>query len=158
MADLDAVVRFILAAEDPALSGAVTIDAGGRTRYGISEKANPEAWTSGPPSIVQAVQIYKSKYLSPFHVQDLLSQDVANTVGDMLVNPGPEGGGILIQEAVDYIRPKSLEVDGKVGPATISVLNSIPPYTLLPILRWKRVSHYFQNDPGLPGLVRRACR
>jgi lysozyme family protein len=41
-------------------------DHGGRTRWGISERAHPEAWRAGPPSEDQARKIYEAEYVRPF--------------------------------------------------------------------------------------------
>jgi len=37
-------------------------DPGGRTIYGISERAHPEAWKHGPPTFEQAAAIYRRDY------------------------------------------------------------------------------------------------
>jgi hypothetical protein len=44
------------------LEGGYVRDTGGRTNFGISENAHPEAWKNGPPSEAQAVAIYKHDY------------------------------------------------------------------------------------------------
>ena len=41
-------------------------DAGGRTAWGISERAHPEAWQPGPPTREQARAIYARLYVTPF--------------------------------------------------------------------------------------------
>ena len=41
-------------------------DKGGRTRWGISERAHPAAWRNGPPSRDTAVIIYRTEYVKPW--------------------------------------------------------------------------------------------
>lgn len=53
------------------LEGGMTTDTGGRTIYGISEKANPDAWENGPPTLDEARQIYKSRYWDAINADNL---------------------------------------------------------------------------------------
>jgi lysozyme family protein len=41
-------------------------DAGGRTSWGISERAHPEAWRYGVPTRADARAIYATQYVRPF--------------------------------------------------------------------------------------------
>jgi len=41
-------------------------DAGGRTSWGISERAHPDEWFAGPPSKERARQIYLKEYAAPW--------------------------------------------------------------------------------------------
>lgn len=44
---------------------------GGRTRWGISEKNNPDAWKNGPPTKEKAIEIYKQRYWDRLGVEKL---------------------------------------------------------------------------------------
>jgi lysozyme family protein len=41
-------------------------DRGGRTSWGISERAHPELWRPGPPTRQQAYDCYRAVYVAPF--------------------------------------------------------------------------------------------
>ena len=41
-------------------------DRGGRTSWGISERAHPELWQPGPPTRQQAYDCYQTVYVAPF--------------------------------------------------------------------------------------------
>jgi lysozyme family protein len=80
-------LEIILGFEDPGLTGEITVDAGGRTRYGIAEKYNPNAWKNGPPSLDDAKQIYIDSYWIPGGCDSLVYPlDIA--MFNCMVNPG----------------------------------------------------------------------
>jgi lysozyme family protein len=66
----DDIIEAILEAEgpgDPRNGFLNPNDRGGRTNWGISEKAHPEEWANGKiPSRERAKQIYKDVYYRPF--------------------------------------------------------------------------------------------
>ena len=63
-------------------------DPGGRTAYGISEKAHPEAWADGPPSLEEALKIYHDDYWLRIWGGELPLW-CAVAVLDFAVNSGP---------------------------------------------------------------------
>jgi lysozyme family protein len=163
MGDLAQVFEFVMDNEDAGRSGAITTGPDGRTQWGISEEYNPGAHY--PMTLAEAQAIYVAKYFDPFHVADIRDQGVANLVGDFMVNPGPEEGGRLIQQAVNMLYPGALEVDGHVGPVTVSRLNGCVPSDLLPRLRAQRALFYVNDTEAHPerakflmGWLVRACR
>ena len=84
-------------------------DRGGRTSWGISERAHPEAWKHGPPSKEDARLIYSQEYVLPFDwVQDPLRVQLI----DIAVNSGERTAVRLLQRAIGVID------DGIVGPVT----------------------------------------
>lgn len=87
-------------------------DPGGRTRFGISERAHPEAWAEGPPDYEAAEAIYHSEYWSPCHCSSL-PHTVAFVLFDTAVNVGVGKASRLLQEAV------GARIDGIIGPHTI---------------------------------------
>ena len=93
-------------------------DAGGRTLWGISERANPDLWRNGPPTYAQARQRYYERYLKPFEgVKDpaLLHQLV-----DWGVTSGPEKVVRILQQLV------GAKIDGKLGPQTLAKIDASP--------------------------------
>ena len=57
----DSAIDYVMRNEDPTLSGKVTSDTGGLTKYGISQKANPEVDIANL-TVEGARAIYKKKY------------------------------------------------------------------------------------------------
>lgn len=88
-------------------------DRGGRTSWGISERAHPEAWTSGPPTREQAAEIYRREYLTPFAS---LEEPLREQAIDIGVTSGVGTAWMLIQKVIG-VRP-----DGKPGPITLAAL------------------------------------
>ncbi|PYV10095.1 MAG: hypothetical protein DMG23_08815 [Acidobacteria bacterium] len=61
-ADFESAFSFVMRHEDPGLNGIITVDQGGRTRFGVSEKAHPEAWKNGPPSFDDALKLAQVEF------------------------------------------------------------------------------------------------
>lgn len=85
MSTLDIALDFVFSMEggfsdDPN-------DPGGRTMYGISERAHPEAWKNGPPTKDDAKEIYVRHYWIPLEL-DRLDNHFAILVMDTAVNVG----------------------------------------------------------------------
>jgi lysozyme family protein len=75
-------------------------------------------------------------------------------VFDLGVNQGPGTSTELLQGAVNEVGPKpeQLAVDGKIGPATIIMVNASDPVKLLAAFRTRAAAHYrkiAQEDPAL---------
>jgi len=97
---------------------AITDDAsdfGGRTRYGISERAHPEAWRNGPPSKEQAKKIYTRTYLLPFAplVNIGIDERVREALIDDAVLSGPKTAIRSLQNVL------GVPADGVIGPRTL---------------------------------------
>lgn len=117
MADTtDKIVNDVLHREDRTGSGVVTVDTGGRTQYGISERANPEAWADNKVTEEEAREIYERKYVrSPrFHLipDELLRAQLV----DFGVNSGPMVAIMKLQGII------GADVDGVIGPDTLKRL------------------------------------
>lgn len=97
-------------------------DAGGRTKFGISEKSNPEAWKNGPPTYEQARAIYIKKYVMPFEgIEDV---NLVHQCVDWGVTSGPDRVIRVLQQLV------GASVDGVVGPQTLAAINTYNSGTL----------------------------
>lgn len=85
-------------------------DRGGRTNWGISERAHPEVWMSGPPNRERAAQVYQNEYVKPWEwVKD---EPLKVQLIDISVMSGVKRGVKLLQETLGE------KADGLVGPAT----------------------------------------
>ena len=88
-------------------------DRGGRTAYGISERAHPEAWLAGPPTRDAARAIYRTSYLAPF-----AALEVDPRVREALIDDAVVSG---VAAAVTTLqRVLRVEPDGVIGPVTIA--------------------------------------
>lgn len=129
MADAKTAIEFVLKQEDATLSGKVTVDAGGRTRYGIAERWHPEltmdAFYDGPPgpALLVATALYQSDYWAPLNGDAVNSQDFADRYLSFAVNLGLHQAVKLLQQSLMALG-HAIGVDGDPGPSTISALNA----------------------------------
>lgn len=122
-------------------------DSGGRTKFGISEKANPEAWADGDVSRDEAREIYKKVYILSEKFDTIPSQPLFHQVVDHGVPSGPDTAARMLQQ-VAGVAP-----DGDIGPKTINAIQNfpsgalfgfpVPGYVLLNLaFRDARILHY----------------
>ena len=150
MADFQPAFTFVMSHEDTGLTGKVTEDAGGRTRFGIAEKFHPglpAGFFSGPAAeaLEVAEQIYQRDYWKQLRLDELDNQNIANKIFDMAVNMGTHQAAIYAQRAANGLIAapgQRLHEDGVFGPATIAGFNSLSPIALYqPLCEWSR-RHY----------------
>lgn len=137
MADFAQALKYTLRFEDSTLSGKITYDTGGTTRFGISEKSNPEAFPQLTECDVEtalqlAGNIYRAKY---WCFDGVNSQIIANKLFDLAVNMGPGTAILLAQKCVGTAQ------DGKLGPTTLQAINDATA-GLLTCLRASAAQHY----------------
>lgn len=113
MTATDDLITSIILEEGP--PSANPLDAGGRTAFGISERANPQAWQHGAPTEEAARAIYMQKYVLGPHF-DLLPLPLQTQMVDYGVNSGPYIATSKLQAIL------RVPIDGKVGPATLAAL------------------------------------
>jgi lysozyme family protein len=94
------------------------LDPGGRTKYGISERANPDLWVNGPPTYAQARQRYIERYVLPFN--GIRDHSLLEQLVDWGVTSGPLTVARVLQQVV------GAKVDGKIGPKTIEKVENFP--------------------------------
>ena len=93
-------------------------DAGGRTKYGISERGNPDLWRDGPPTYAQARQRFSERYVAPF--ASLSDPFLKAQLADWGVTSGPGHVAKVLQQLL------RLNADGKVGPKTVAAATNYP--------------------------------
>lgn len=120
MADVQAAIDYVLGWEDATLSGVITEDSGGRTRFGIAEKYHPELTNClyyGSMGQVAALQmargIYDISYAQPLCIAEITNQDIANKLLSLGVNMGVREASLILQDAVQVVG------DGRIGPMTL---------------------------------------
>lgn len=110
---IDAVIK----AEGGAKATDDPTDSGGRTQYGISEKANPEAWLDGQVTEEEARAIYSRKYVSGPGFDKIVDGRLQHLLVDWGVTSGP---GV----AIGYLqRAIGVSDDGVLGPKTLDAAN-----------------------------------
>ena len=120
-------------------------DAGGRTAYGISEKANPAAWAHGAPTEAEARAIYMQKYVVTPGFDKIKDPQLQAQLIDFGVNSGPM---IAIQKLQEILHVK---VDGIMGPQTIVIcngMNSDDINTSLVVTRIKMIGQIVSKNPS----------
>jgi lysozyme family protein len=153
------IVDDVMRREDRTGSGIVTVDAGGRTQYGISERANPEAWIDGKVTEEEAREIYERKYVRAPKFDLIPDEQLRAHLVDFGVNSGPMIAIMKLQTII------GADVDGVIGPDTLGRLSQIPieqVRTQLVVARLKLVGRVVTKDPRnqlkmLNGWIARAC-
>ena len=161
-------IRFEDDAREP---GKVTVDAGGRTRFGIAEKFHPgipEWFFAG--DVVRARTLAENieygKYWKPLNLHRISDQSVANKIFDMAVNMGFHQAAVLTQRAVNALNMQAakesgdsadavssggiapmaalfpLVEDGVIGPKTLEQLNDLASSLVLDELRALSADYY----------------
>ncbi len=148
MADFKPAFAFVLQHEDATLSGRVTIDAGGRTRFGIAEKFHPELtgeFFTGPAedALQEAKKIEERDYWDCLRLSEVENQNVANKLFDMAVNMGVRQAAVYSQRAVNaLVRDAHLREDGVMGDKTLAAINAASPTACHQLLCELSAAHY----------------
>lgn len=143
MSNFDPICEWVLRQEDATLSGKVVNlgDGAGLTRFGIAQEDNPglpATFYTAPAAIALQVakQIYRSKYWSPIHGDQITSDEIAASLFSFAVNDGPVRAVKEIQSCV------GVTVDGVMGPDTLLHINAYNPAILGPALREAQADFY----------------
>jgi lysozyme family protein len=94
-------------------------DSGGRTKYGISERAHPEAWADGDVTYWEARSIYERIYILAEHF-DELAVLLKHQVVDHGVMSGPDNAARMLQQIL------GVPVDGQIGRKTLEAIQNYP--------------------------------
>jgi lysozyme family protein len=131
MADFKPAFAFVLQHEDSTRSGKVTVDAGGRTRFGIAEKFHadlPEEFFTGPAedALAEAEKIEEHEYWAEMRLAEVENQNVANKLFDMGVNMGMLQAAVYAQRAANALTAGDARVaeDGVIGSRTLAAINA----------------------------------
>lgn len=149
MADFKTAFLLTLQHEDSTRSGKVTIDAGGRTRFGIAEKFHPdlpEEFFTGlaEDALAEAEKIEEHEYWDSMRLADVDNQNVANKLFDMGVNMGVRQAAIYAQRAANALLIVDARVveDGELGQKTLAAINAADPIAYYQALCELSVAHY----------------
>lgn len=163
---LDSVIDAVIQREGGSKATNDPLDPGGRTQYGISERANPEAWKDGQVTAQEAREIFLSKYVvwPKFHTIPSSHKWTQEQLIDFGVHSGPMPAVMKLQECLNEAGadPK-LKVDGDFGVKTLEALLGLDDRSinnLLVAARIRLVGRIVQRNPNqlnkLSGFLTRA--
>ena len=170
MANFKTAFLFTLQHEDSTRSGKVTVDAGGRTHFGIAEKFHPDLpdeFFTGPAedALAEAEKIEEREYWDAMRLADVENQNVANKLFDMGVNMGVRQAAVYAQRAANSLLFGDVRLveDGEIGAKTLAAINgadSIAYYQALCELSAAHYRHVAAVNPAqavnLAGWIKRA--
>ena len=155
--NIEKIIDLVIAAEGGDKETNDPTDKGGRTKYGIAEKANPEAWADGKVTLDEARDIYFHKYVVQPGFDKIEDPKLQHQLVDFGVNSGPF---IAVQKLQTVL---GVGVDGKMGPKTLAAANSTDPRELsnkLAVARAKLLCQICVKNPSqlrfLNGWINRA--
>jgi lysozyme family protein len=160
MADFRPAFEFLLPHE-----GGFTIDSGGPTKFGISQRSYPEFSLEEirALTIQQAETIYLRDFWTPNRYGEIISQRVASKAFDLAVNMGAHSANKLLQGACVLCGATRISTDGIIGPDTLAAVNSFAERILLRNLialaaaRYKYIAEKNPNErQDLKGWLHRA--
>lgn len=135
MAKLEPAFDYAMRFEGGGVVHEVPGDPGGLTKWGLSQRANPDLDIANL-SREDAIEAYRERYWTPRKLWGLFSQSMANEVFEFTINADPawmnRGRAIRAAQktANDVIEAARLDrdplrLDGVIGPRTIRALNAI---------------------------------
>src|SRR6478672_707008 len=149
MANFKMAFLFTLQHEDSTRSGKVTVDAGGRTRFGIAEKFHPdlpEEFFTEPveDALAEAEKIEEREYWDRMRLAEVESQNVANKLFDMGVNMGVRQAAVYAQRAANALVDcdRRLVEDGVLGTKTLAAINTVKAIEFYQLLCELSAGHY----------------
>lgn len=131
MANYDSCIDFVLHLEDSTLSGRVTVDSDGTTRFGLLDRWHPDLVQEGfyttdtATALGMAQAEYRTGYWNPIHGDNISSNVVAAQLLSIGVNDSPRIAVEIAQGVLGVI------ADGSLGPVTLASLNAMDPNTFL---------------------------
>lgn len=159
MSNIDHIIDDVLLREGGSKMTNDPNDPGGRTQYGISERANPEAWKDGKVTETEAREIYLHKYVifPKFHLIPPSHSKLQEQLIDFGVHSGQQVAIKKLQEIL------GLDADGVIGPKTLAAISASDPRVVnnrLVEARILMIGRIVQKNAGqlnkLFGFLRRA--
>lgn len=132
MSSFQPAFEFVMSHEDPHCSGKVTVDAGGRTRFGIAQKFHPDlpdAFFTGPAAdaLKEAEEILHRDYWDSMRLSEIANQNVANKLFDMAVNMGVHQAAVYAQRAANGLIHAQVALPTANGDAGLTPLTPLTP-------------------------------
>lgn len=142
MSNFDYAIDFVFAVEGYVSNHKA--DAGGYTKYGIAQKANPGVDVKNL-TLDGAKKIYRKNYWDACKC-DSFDKRVGLYVMDYAVNSGVATSAKALQRCANRLisgkADSPLVVDGKIGPKSIEAINKLNPEELVAALHAARVTFF----------------
>lgn len=116
-------------------------DRGGETNYGICKRSYPDL-DIARLTADQAEAIYERDYWTPLRLDQFTDQSVATKLFDTAVLIGRSRAVRFLQRAVQAAGGGLVEVDGAIGPKTVTAVNACSPLLLLQSLKQQLATFY----------------
>ena len=129
------ILKTINEFEGGSLLHKVAGDAGGTTRYGISQRAYPGIDLS-KITLDEAIEIYKIDYYDKLKLEQVLNDSLRWKIFDIAVNMGVGRACKIVQEAI------GVPVDGLIGSVTLTAINFSDPELVLKKIEKLQIYHY----------------
>lgn len=129
--------------------GGYTVDSGGPTRYGVSQRSYPhEKIDENNPTLARAHAIYYKDFWGPAGC-DVVPDILKFELFDLAVNtssPGVPKTAIRILQRAAGLSPAA--TDGIIGTVTLMAIQALPPWRLYVHFIGERILYYTSlNDP-----------
>lgn len=134
----DRAIEVVLAHEGEALTDHPD-DRGGLTKYGISQRWNPEI-NVRELTRAQAIELYWQRYWQGQRYE-LLPEPVAIKLFDLAVNLGHQPAVVCLQQALQACGQR-VTIDGALGPQTSRAAFRASPAALMAALRSEAAGAY----------------
>lgn len=146
MKTFDEMIDFILDRIEKGYANVIQ-DNGGETNWGISLKAHPDL--KGRIKNLtrdEAKEIYWKDYYLKSKINEF-PEKMRLMMLDGAINIGVNENIELVQEAINSLSPhRKLDVDGKLGPATLFAIRNVDPLVFLPAYSIIRLEFYRSLD------------
>lgn len=117
-------------------------DLGGETKFGISKRSYPHLDIKNLTR-EQAIQIYRQDWWQRYNYENIKDEQLAIKVFDFAINMGAIPAHRLLQESVNFISGRNLDVDGIIGPLSLNAINQFPDQKrLLSTLQFHAARYY----------------
>lgn len=126
-------------------------DYGGETNWGISKRSYPEVDIKAL-KLTEAKSIYRRDYWNRMRLDDVENREIAAELFEQGVNMGTSIAITNLQKSLNIV-DGPVQVDGVIGPQTLSAVNDLTPEeetTLLKCLNGFQFNHYLEivdNNP-----------
>jgi lysozyme family protein len=106
-------------------------DPGGETKYGITKRSYPNLDIKNL-SLDDAKVIYERDFWNRYHINLINDQNLATQVFYAVINMGATDAVIRLQMAVNRCLTPLVDIDGKLGTATLDAINRPPSVDRIP--------------------------
>jgi len=134
------------------------LDPGGTTNFGISSRFVRDNQISTDIDYVlsltkdDAINIYREYWWDQYHYERFTQIDVIAKVFDLAVNIGPITAHKILQRSCNSLMQPPLNVDGLLGPATVSAANTLEAANLRQALRDSAKERYLEIIAANPAM------